>query len=139
MLYISPQLQVPDDELRWTFVRAGGPGGQNVNKVASKAVLRWDVAASPSLPDEIKQRLRAQQGRRLTAEGELVLTSQRFRDQDRNRQDCLEKLRELVLRAAARPKVRRPTKPTRGSREARLQEKRRRAGTKQARRRPAEE
>jgi ribosome-associated protein len=139
MLYINHQLRIPDDEFQWSFVRAGGPGGQNVNKVASKAVLRWDVAASPSLPEEVKQRLRAQQGRRLTTAGELVLMSQRFRDQDKNRQDCLEKLRELVLRAAVRPRVRRPTKPTRGSREARLQEKRRRAGTKRARRRPAEE
>jgi ribosome-associated protein len=139
MLTITPQLAIPDDEFHWSFVRAGGPGGQNVNKVASKAVLRWDVVASPSLPEEVKQRLRAQQGGRLTAEGELILTSQRFRDQDRNRQDCLEKLRELVLRATVRPKVRRPTKPTRGSREARLQEKRRRAGTKRTRRRPAEE
>src|SRR5881296_3941110 len=105
---------IPQWELQWTFVRSGGPGGQNVNKVASKAVLRWNVANSPSLPEEVKARLRAQQNRRITNEGELILTSQRFRDQERNRQDCLEKLRELVLRAAKPTKRRKPTKPTRG-------------------------
>src|SRR5437667_1855775 len=100
MFFITPLLQIPDDEFTWSFVRSGGPGGQNVNKVASKAVLRWDLAASPSLPDDVKSRLRSQQRRRITSEGELVLSSQRFRDQERNRQDCLDKLREMVLAAA---------------------------------------
>jgi ribosome-associated protein len=139
MLEINPHLRIADDEFVWSYVRAGGPGGQNVNKVASKAVLRWDVAGSPSLPADVKARLCAREANRITAEGELVLTSQRFRDQERNRQDCLDKLREMVARAAARPRVRRKTRPTRGSQEARLRAKKRRSGTKAGRRPAAEE
>jgi ribosome-associated protein len=136
MLEINDQLRIPETELEWSFVRSGGPGGQNVNKVASKAVLRWHLAASPSVPEAVKARLRAHHRRRVTAEGDLVLTSQRYRDQERNRQDCLDKLRELVLQAATPPRPRRPTKPSRGSREARLRAKRRRAATKAERRKP---
>ena len=139
MLEINETIRIPDREFRWSFVRAGGPGGQNVNKVASKAVLRWDLVGSPSVPADLKSRLLIQQRRRITSEGELVLNSQRFRDQERNRQDCLEKLREMVRQAAKRPPPRRPTKPTRGSRAARLREKRRRSTIKATRRRPAEE
>jgi ribosome-associated protein len=139
MFEIDATIRIPDSELRWSFVRAGGPGGQNVNKVASKAVLRWDLVGSPSVPADIKSRLLTQQRRRITSEGELVLNSQRFRDQERNRQDCLEKLREMVQQAAKRPTPRRPTKPTRGSRFARLREKHHRATIKATRRRPAEE
>ena len=139
MLEINAHLRIPDDELEWSYVRSGGPGGQNVNKVASKAVLRWNVTASPSLPEDVKARLRARQANRITAEGDLVLASQRFRDQERNRQDCLDKLREMIAEAAVRPKARRKTKPTRGSQEARLQAKKRRAATKAGRRRGAEE
>jgi ribosome-associated protein len=102
--------------------------------VASKAVLRWDLAASPSLPPDVKARFRARQHRRITGEGEFVLTSQRFRDQERNREDCLEKLRALVLEAAAVPRTRKKSKPTRGSQERRLQAKRRRSGVKAGRR-----
>lgn len=134
MLEVNPHLRVPETEFEWSYVRSGGPGGQNVNKVASKAVLRWHLSASPSLPADVKARLRAREANRITTEGELVLTSQRFRDQERNRQDCLDKLREMIARAAARPKVRRKTKPTRGSQEARLRAKKRRAGTKAGRR-----
>src|SRR5262249_57841396 len=139
MLEVNEQIVIPESELEWSFVRAGGPGGQNVNKVASKAVLRWDLAASPSVPDDVKMRLRTNQRRRITTEGVLVLSSQRYRDQDRNRQDCLEKLREMVLQAAAVPKARKPTRPTRGSRAARLREKKHRSATKMTRRRPVEE
>ncbi len=139
MLDISLHLHIPDSELHWSFVRAGGPGGQNVNKVASKAVLRWNLASNSSLPEDLKARLRAQQRRRITSAGDLLLSAQRFRDQERNRQDCLDKLRGMVLQAAKPPKRRKPTKPTRGSREARLQEKRRRAAVKSARRRPVED
>ena len=138
-MHINADLRIPEDELEWTYVRSGGPGGQNVNKVASKAVLRWNVAASRSLPEDVKARLRAREANRITAEGELVLTSQRFRDQERNRQDCLDKLRQMIAQAAARPKARRKTKPTRGSQEARLRAKKRRAATKAGRRRGAEE
>ena len=102
---ITETLSIPDEELSWSYARSGGPGGQNVNKVSSKAVLRWDVAASLSIPDEVKAKLRAQQHRRITTEGELVLSSQRYRDQERNRQDCLEKLCELVRAATVVPKA----------------------------------
>jgi ribosome-associated protein len=126
--------RVPEQELEWSFVRSGGPGGQNVNKVASKAVLRWDVQRSPSLPPEIKGRFAAQQAGRITTEGVLVLSSQRYRDQERNRQDCLEKLRDMIAQAAIRPKKRRPTRRTRGSQERRLEAKKRRAAVKSGRR-----
>src|SRR5690349_5068701 len=139
MLEVNDQIRIPDDELQWSFVRAGGPGGQNVNKVASKAVLRWDLAGSASVPAHVKDRLRTQQRRRLTSGGELVLNSQRFRDQEKNRQDCLEKLRDIVRQAATQPKPRKLTKPTRGSRAARLREKCHRATLKIGRRRPPEE
>ncbi len=139
MLEINADIHIPDDELHWSFARSGGPGGQNVNKVASKAILRWDVAATSSLPEHVKQRLLAHQRKRITNEGELVLNSQRYRDQERNREDCLQKLREMILQAATLPKRRRPTKPTRGSRMNRLQEKRRRAGVKALRKKPGEE
>ncbi len=139
MLEIDDRLRIPETEFVWSFVRSGGPGGQNVNKVASKAVLRWDLATSPSVPDAVKTRLRTLQRRRITTEGELILTSQRYRDQDMNRQDCLQKLREMILQAAKVPKPRRPTKPTRGSRERRLDAKRRRSSTKSDRRGSVEE
>ena len=116
-----------------------GPGGQNVNKVASKAVLRWNVLASPSVTAEVKQRLCSQERGRMNNQGELIITSQRFRDQERNRIDCLEKLGSAIDRASIRPKARKATRPTRGSREARLSDKRRRASIKSRRRRPAEE
>jgi ribosome-associated protein len=134
MLEISDRLRIPDEEFSWTFVRSGGPGGQNVNKVASKAVLRWNVVASPSVPDDIKARLQQQQRSRITSEGDLLLTSQRYRDQERNRLDCLEKLAEMVRAAAVVPKKRRKTKPSRGARERRLAAKKRRSALKSSRR-----
>jgi ribosome-associated protein len=134
MFIVNEHIRVPDEEFDWSYARSGGPGGQNVNKVSSKAVLRWDVANSPSLPPDVKARLRAREGGRITVEGELVLSSQRYRDQERNRQDCLEKLRAMIAAAAAVPKKRKPTKPTRGARERRLSEKRRRSATKAVRR-----
>src|ERR1700690_3027732 len=104
MLEITPLLRIPKTEFSWSFVRSGGPGGQNVNKVASKAVLRWALARNTTVPEEVKLRLLGQQRRRITTAGDLVLSSQRYRDQLRNRQDCLEKIRELVLRALAAPR-----------------------------------
>src|ERR1700747_283773 len=97
---ITDAIQVPDAELHFSYARSGGPGGQNVNKVASKAVLHWDVANNVTVPAEVRARLCALQRRRVTNEGVLVLTSQRFRDQEKNRADCLEKLRELLIEAA---------------------------------------
>jgi ribosome-associated protein len=139
MLAVSRTIAIPDDELQWRFVRAGGPGGQNVNKVASKAVLRWNVAATPSLPANVKERLVALNRRRITADGDLLISGQRFRDQERNRQDCLEKLTALIREAATLPKSRRPTKPTRASQRRRLAAKKRRSAIKSARRSPPDE
>ena len=136
---INATLSIPDDELLFTFARSGGPGGQNVNKVASKAVMRWNVTASPSLPDEIKARFLQQQHTRITVEGELVLTGQRFRDQEKNREDCLEKLRGLIVKALTVPKPRRVTKPSRSSKRRRVEDKRRHSAVKGARRKPSEE
>jgi ribosome-associated protein len=139
MFEITSQIRIPESEFQWSFVRSGGPGGQNVNKVASKAVLRWNLAASSSVPEPVKTRLRTLQRRRITTEGELVLNSQRYRDQGRNVDDCLAKLRDMVLEATRVPKARKATRPSRGAREARLRAKRRRSLTKTGRRQPAEE
>jgi ribosome-associated protein len=137
MLEVDDRIQIPDSELDWSFVRSGGPGGQNVNKVASKAVLRWSLAASPSVPEDVKARLCAQNRSRITTEGDLVLSSQRYRDQDRNRQDCLDKLRGLILKATEVPKARKKTRPSRGAKERRLATKRHRSAVKATRRQPA--
>jgi ribosome-associated protein len=139
MVEINPSIRIPRSELTFTFVRAGGPGGQNVNKVSSKAVLRWNLVSSPSLPEEVKARLQARQHHRITLGGDLVLTSQKFRDQEKNRKDCLDKLRGFVLEAAHVPKARKPTKATRSSHQRRLTEKRHRSRTKSGRRYTAED
>ena len=139
MLAIDEKISIPESEFTWTFVRSSGPGGQNVNKVASKAVLRWNLSASPSLPDDVKARLRAQQPSRVTVEGDFLLSSQRYRDQDRNRQDCLEKLRDCVLQALFVPKARKKKKPTKASKERRIAAKRHRSAAKTARRNVADE
>jgi ribosome-associated protein len=136
---IADGITIPDEELEFTFARAGGPGGQNVNKVASKAVLHWDVGGNTSLPPGVKERLRAHQRGRINAEGRLVLHGQRFRDQAKNVEDCRERLREIVLQALRAPRPRRATKPTRGARERRLAAKRQQSSRKAARRRPTVE
>jgi ribosome-associated protein len=136
MLAVNDEIQVPESEFQWSFARSGGPGGQNVNKVASKAILRWNLAASPSVPAHVKDRFRTLFRRRLTTDGEMVLAGQRYRDQERNRQDCLEKLAEMLRQAAAIPEARRPTKPTKGSKRRRLEAKKRRSVTKGRRQAP---
>jgi ribosome-associated protein len=139
MLEVNERIRIPPEEFEWSFARSGGPGGQNVNKVASKAVLHWDVANSPSVPADVKARFTQQQRQRITTQGVLVLSSERFRDQLRNREDCLEKLRELLARAAVIEKPRKKSKPTKASKRRRVEEKRRRSATKQTRRRPVRE
>jgi ribosome-associated protein len=133
MLVISPQLQIPLVEFEFSFVRSGGPGGQNVNKVSTKAVLRWSVAKSPSLPEAVRQRLVSKHRRRITAEGDLLITSQRFRNAGRNAADCLEKLRCLIAEAAEPRRRRKPTRPTRASVRRRLEDKRQHAQKKRGR------
>lgn len=133
-MQITPSLSVPDDELTWTFARSGGPGGQNVNKVNSRAVLRWALGRNLSLPEEVRTRLRSRQRNRITAEGDLVIQSQQHRSQERNREECLILLRTLITEALTAPKVRRPTKPTRGAKLRRLAAKKRHSQRKQDRR-----
>jgi len=123
-LRINALISIPRQEVRFTFVRSSGPGGQNVNKVASKAVLRWSATHSAALPDAVRTRLLSQCARRLTDRGELVITSQRYRDQGRNIEDCLDKLRSIVAAAVTVPKKRKRTRVPKGAREERLKQKR---------------
>ena len=132
-LEITPTLSIPDDELVERFVRASGAGGQNVNKVATAVELRFDVAASPSLPDALRERLLARRDRRLTDEGVLVIDAQRFRTQDRNRQDARERLAALIAAALVVPKKRVATKPSRAAKARRLDAKRERSQVKRGR------
>jgi ribosome-associated protein len=134
MIRVTPEIAVDEREIEESFVRASGPGGQNVNKLATAVQLRFDVRRSPSLPQAVRARLERLAGRRLTAEGVLVITAQRHRTQARNRQDALDRLLDLIRRAAIAPRPRRPTKPTAASRERRIESKKRRGGLKQQRR-----
>jgi ribosome-associated protein len=136
MLEITDSIRIPEEEFEWTFVRSGGPGGQNVNKVSSKAVMRWHFGNTLSVPEEVKMRFRSKFGSRITTDGELVMTSQKYRDQDRNRQDCLEKLTRLLQLAAVTPTPRRATKPSKASKRRRVADKRRASATKATRRKP---
>jgi ribosome-associated protein len=133
MIPITATLHIREDELRESFVRASGPGGQNVNKVATAVELRFDAMSSPSLPGDVKDRLRKLAGSRMTSEGILVFRAERHRSQERNRADALAKLVALLKAAAHKPKLRRPTKPTRASKERRLERKSRRSNVKKLR------
>jgi ribosome-associated protein len=130
MIHITRAISIGEDELEERFIRASGPGGQNVNKLASAVQLRFDARRSPSLPDEVRTRLERLAGRRLTRDGVIVITAQRHRTQERNRQDALDRLVELIRQAAVPPVPRRATRPTAGSRERRLESKKRRASIK---------
>jgi ribosome-associated protein len=133
MLEITPSIRIPESELHFDFVRAAGPGGQNVNKVATAAQLRFDVRAA-ALPAELKSRLTKLAGRRMTREGVLVIEARAFRTQEQNRAAAIQRLVDLLREAAVRPKRRRKTKPSASAREQRLQKKKRRADVKKLRR-----
>ena len=134
MLEVNSRIRIPPSEFQWTYVRSSGPGGQNVNKVNSKAVLRWSVLHSPSLPADVRERFLARYRSRITVEGDFIVASQRYRDQGRNAADVLEKLTALVAAVAVPAKKRRPTKPTRGSVRRRVETKQARSRTKKMRR-----
>ena len=133
MIRVTRSIQLDESEIEEQFVRASGPGGQNVNKVASAVQLRFDAARSPALPDDVRARLMELAGRRLTREGVIVISADRFRTQERNRADALERLLELIRAAAVRPTIRRATRPTLASKRRRLEGKQRRGQTKRER------
>jgi ribosome-associated protein len=134
MIRINARIAIEDREVDESFVRASGPGGQNVNKLSTAVQLRFDVRGSPSLPGDVKARLERLAGTRLTRDGVLVIIAQQHRTQARNREDALDRLIDLIRRAAIAPTPRRPTKPTRASRERRIESKKRRGGIKHLRR-----
>jgi ribosome-associated protein len=137
LLIVTRSIRIPRDEFTFTFMRSSGPGGQNVNKVNTKVRLRWDVANTPSLSEAVRERFQQKYSRRITTEGELLITSQRYRDQARNIDDCLEKLRELLAAVASPPRRRKKTKPSRAAKERRLKAKRQQSDRKRNRRPPS--
>ena len=134
MIPVTPHISIDEREIDESFVRASGPGGQNVNKLSTAVQLRFDVRNSPSLPGDVRERLTRLAGSRMTNDGVIVIIAQRHRTQVRNREDALERLVELIRQAAVRPVKRRPTRPTKASRERRIEGKKRRGGIKNLRR-----
>ena len=132
-LVISPQIAISDEELEWKFIRASGPGGQNVNKVASAVQLRFLLPQNTSLPASAKNRLRRLAGQRLADDGSILLNARNERSQEQNRRAALERLAELIRAALIEPKIRKKTRPTRASQERRIESKKRRASTKRQR------
>ncbi len=133
MLFVTSFLQIPDEELEFSYVRSSGPGGQAVNKVSSKARLRWNLFASRAVRWDIRDRFLQRFDNKLTESGDLILASDRFRDRLQNRDDCLEKLKAMLLEVAYPPKVRKATKPTFGSQQRRIKAKKERKDVKKAR------
>ncbi len=134
MIQISPSLSIDENEIQFDFIRSSGPGGQNVNKVATAVQLRFDAAHSPSLPEDVKARLTTLAGSRLTADGVLVIEARQYRTQEQNRADALLRLVDLLRQAAQKPKPRKKTRPSVAAKARRLDEKRQRAETKRLRR-----
>lgn len=134
MIPVTAKIAVDEREIEEQFVRASGPGGQNVNKLSTAVQLRFDIRHSPSLPPDVRARLERLAGARLTRDGVLVIVAQRHRTQARNREDALERLIALIRQAAVAPVKRRPTKPTKASRERRIESKKRHGGIKRLRR-----
>ena len=133
MVEVTSKISIPENELSYDFVRSSGPGGQNINKVATAVQLRFDVAHTPSLPEAARNRLMRLAGKRMTSEGVLVIEAKRYRSQDKNRQDALERLVNLVRKAAEKPKTRRKTTISKSQKEQRLQLKRRHSQLKSSR------
>lgn len=133
MIHITRSIAINESEIQLEFVRASGPGGQNVNKVATAVQLRFDVRHSPSLPADVRERLIRLAGKRITSDDVLIIDARRFRTQEQNREDAIARLVELIRQAAEKPKVRRATKPTLASQHRRLEEKRRRGEAKRLR------
>jgi ribosome-associated protein len=134
VIRVTDHISIDEREIEESFVRASGPGGQNVNKLATAVQLRFDVRGSPSLPAEVRARLERLAGTRMTRDGVLIIIAQRHRTQARNREDALERLIDLVRRAAVAPRLRRPTRPTAAARKRRVEAKKHRAGVKRLRR-----
>ena len=131
--FITDTLSIDDSELEWDFVRSSGPGGQNVNKVATAVQLRFAVRRSPSLPDDVRERLVRLAGKRMTSDGVLVIQARRFRSQEGNRQDAWDRLADLVKKALVRPRVRKPPRPSRAAKQKRIDAKKKRGELKKMR------
>jgi len=139
MIAITPSLALDESEIQFEFVRAAGPGGQNVNKVSTAVQLRFDVHGSPSLPAEVKARLVKLAGRRVSEDGILVITARRYRSQEQNRADAVQRLVKMIQKAATRPRVRKATRVSQSAKAGRVDEKKRRGQVKHRRRRPSED